>query len=216
MSARVKTIYFVRHGESTLNARSTPRNEGGQSPLTELGAEQATAVAERAARLPVQALIASTMVRAQETAQRIAEKIGKPIESSDLFVERKDPSAWMGRLWDEPGAREDFAEWEETLFTSGVRMLDGENFDDIELRARQALACLEARPESEILVVTHGFFMRVLVGVVVLQDSFSGAQLRVMNHSMKTRNTGITVLRYDPTRPTQWHMLVWNDHAHLG
>jgi len=75
----MKRIYFVRHGESESNAGGI--RSGPDTPLTQRGYEQAEQIARRCANLPVEVLISSSMLRAQETAKIISEKIGK----TDIF-----------------------------------------------------------------------------------------------------------------------------------
>lgn len=102
----------------------------------------------------------------------------------------------------------------------GEQYEDGENFEIIRDRAVDALKFLRERPEENIFVVTHGFFCRVVVGLVLLQDAFMPGDLNKLEHTLITRNTGITVIRLgadDPSKAAdEWHMLTWNDHAHLG
>jgi hypothetical protein len=63
-------------------------------------------------------------------------------------------------------------------------------------------------------------FSRVLVGLVMLQEAFKPEDLKKLDHTLITRNTGITVIRYgneDSRKDSEcWHLLTWNDHAHLG
>ena len=102
----------------------------------------------------------------------------------------------------------------------GEQYEDGENFEIIRDRAVDALKFLRERPEEYIFVVTHGFFCRVVIGLVFLQDAFLPDDLTKLEHTLITRNTGITVIRLgadDPSKSAEeWHMLTWNDHAHLG
>jgi broad specificity phosphatase PhoE len=95
-------------------------------------------------------------------------------------------------------------------------MEDGETFDTIIERGKRALEYLSSRPEQSLLVVTHGFFLRVLVGLTMLQDDFVPEDLRRMYKTLVTRNTGITVLIRRSDTPDVWNVLTWNDHAHLG
>ena len=75
----MKTIYFVRHGESTANI-GFPTYQGEASDLTEKGIEQAKFIAMRCKKLRVDALLASTANRAKQTAEYIGKEIGKEIE----------------------------------------------------------------------------------------------------------------------------------------
>ena len=78
----------------------------------------------------------------------------------------------------------------------------------------------EEREEQNILVISHGMFSRVIVALVMLQDAFLPEDLKMLDRTLISRNTGITVIQYgtDDSRKEAdgWHMLTWNDHAHLG
>jgi broad specificity phosphatase PhoE len=214
----MKTVYFVRHGEAEINLKSSEAYGGSESPLTDHGKQQAQLIADRAAHLPVTVLISSTMKRTQQTAAFIAEATGLPIELSPLFVEREMPSLLVGQNKDDPETIETMKEWMRSSVEEGIRVLDGENFDDLQERGIQALSLLADHPEDNILVVTHGFFLRVLLGLAVFGGSFSAAHLKALRWGLRTTNTGLTVLRYDDNddRQTGWHLLAWNDHSHLG
>ena len=90
----MKTIYFIRHGESEGN--TGPVRQDGFSSLSDRGREQAAFMAERCSKFPIDILVASTMTRAQQTATIIGEKIGKEVVSSEFFTERRRPSAQTG------------------------------------------------------------------------------------------------------------------------
>ena len=66
-------LILVRHGETEWNAQR--RNQGQSDvPLSEFGRRQAQRVAERLAGQKIDAVYASDLKRAWETAQFIAEK----------------------------------------------------------------------------------------------------------------------------------------------
>ena len=60
----MKTVYLVRHGESTENDWSSPIYQGKKALLTKLGESQARLFAERAARLPIDVIVTSPYRRA--------------------------------------------------------------------------------------------------------------------------------------------------------
>jgi broad specificity phosphatase PhoE len=216
MSFMKKTVYFVRHGESSMNINTPDSIYGGASAtLTQRGQTQANLFAQCAKELPIEVLVASTMLRAQETASTISEQIGKPVESSSLFVERKSPSSFIGRRWNDAETQRLEREWVQTFFQSNIRTLDGENFSDIKNRAAQALEYLQTRPESYILVVSHAFFIYTLIARILLKDTFTPDQFRILVGGLHIDNTGLTVVSYD-TDNSMWSLQVWNDHAHLG
>lgn len=210
----MKTIYFVRHGESDANVGLA---QGPLSPLTERGRSQARFMAERAGNLKIEAIIASTMTRAQQTAGIIAEHIGKDsVDSTDLLVECRRTSYHDGKSKHDPESIRIDKEISEHFTEAEYRYSDEENFDDLKKRAGEALAYLESRPEKHLLVVTHGYFMRVLVAYAAFGPSLTAHECQRILHSFHTENTGLTVFRYDVTKLQPWWIWIWNDHAHLA
>jgi broad specificity phosphatase PhoE len=211
-----KIVYFVRHAESEHNV--APVFQSPDSPLSARGARQAEMIAGRVSRLAFDALIASPFRRAKETAEAIAKLTRKQPEFSDLFVERVKPSSLNGKPYDDAQARAIWKEWSESLSTPGLRVRDGENFDDLVARADKALAFLDARPEPSLVVVTHGYFLRVVIARVLLGDLLTSEIFRRFQKSATVENTGLTALRYHGAfeEPPRWRLWIYNDHAHLG
>jgi len=214
-----KIVYFVRHGESEGNV--IPIFQSPNSPLNEKGKKQAESIAERVSRLSFETLIASPFQRAKETAEMIAKATGKQIEYSELFTERTKPTYVSGKPYTDERADALWREWQKSLYTPGMRVEDGENFDDLVIRADKALFFLAGRPEQSIVVVTHGYFLRVIVARVLLGDLFSGEALRRIQIAASMENTGLTVLRYfidaeEGLKEPTWNLWIYNDHAHLG
>jgi probable phosphoglycerate mutase len=137
-----KIVYFVRHGQSEDNI--APVFQAPDSPLSSEGKEQARRIAERVSKIPFEVLIASPFQRAKETAEAIARATGKTPEFSDLFVERIKPKSVAGKFYNDPEADKIWRQWNQSLYSSGMRIEDGENFDDIIDRTDKALASLRA------------------------------------------------------------------------
>lgn len=211
-----KIVYFVRHGQSEGNA--TPVFQGPQSPLSGKGKMQAESIADRASRLSFETIIASSFQRAKETAEIIARATGKQIEYSELFVERIKPTSINDKSREDKEATAIWKEWNKSLHASGMRVEDGENFDDMLARADKALAYLTDRPEQSLMVVTHGYFLRTIVGRVLLGDLLSEEASKKLHTAASMENTGLTVLRYQRTQEGEmmWRLWIYNDHAHLG
>jgi len=66
------TIYIVRHGESEGNINGDIY--GGDPPLTQIGIEQAEALAEFLLSKPIDIIYSSHLKRAYQTAQKIADR----------------------------------------------------------------------------------------------------------------------------------------------
>ncbi len=211
----MKRVYFVRHGESEGNAG--PVRLGANGSLTELGKRQARALAARAAKLPLEAVIASSLPRARETAEIIGRKIKRPPETSDLFVERRRPSEQAGHLKGSPRDLAIDRALAEGFAQPGFRFSDEENFEDLALRSDRALAFLAERREADLLVVTHGFFLRVMLARAVFGDELTASVCDRFICAFETEKTGLTVFRYEPENArSPWKTIIWNDHAHLG
>lgn len=76
------TFHLVRHGQADYDLAEERRLVGGMRdlvPLTALGRRQAAQAAERLVTLPLQAIVASPMTRAMETAQVISLSLGLPV-----------------------------------------------------------------------------------------------------------------------------------------
>lgn len=211
-----KTVYFVRHGESVDNVAPVFQSE--DSPLSDRGFKQADVIANRAAKLTFESLISSTQTRAKQTAEAIKKTTGKEPEYSELFVERKKPSAIAGKPHTDPEATNLWREWEKSLYTPGMRVQDSENFEDILGRADRALDFLKERSEQSIVVVTHGYFLKTIVARVLLGDELSDKAFRNFHRVAAMENTGLTVLRYQSAFEEDfcWRLWIYNDHAHLA
>lgn len=151
-----KIVYLVRHGQSEGNI--TPVFQGPDSPLSEKGWEQAESIAKRVSKLSFEALIASPFLRAKETAETIAQATDTQPEYSELFVERIKPESINSASHEDENAQAAYREWIKSLHTSGMRVENGENFDDLLMRADKALEYLKNRQEKSLVVVTHGYF----------------------------------------------------------
>lgn len=217
----MKTVYFVRHGETEGNAGNFFQDS--DTALNKKGLSQAVAVAERCANLPFETLLTSTMTRALQTAAAVSARTGKSIETSDLFKERHRPDELSGRMKTDPDVEEMHEKWRASIFSGGPRFSNGENFDDLNNRASKALDFLLHHPSEHIAVVTHGFFLRFLVAKTIFGDALRPAQLAAVLKTFRTNNTGITMFQFgvhpdndSNHKGEHWIVRVWNDHAHLG
>jgi broad specificity phosphatase PhoE len=87
-------------------------------------------------------------------------------------------------------------EWDKNFYIPGMRLKDGESFDDHINRIDKALKYLQNRPEQSLVIVTHGYFLRTIVARVLLGDLLSVEILRNIHKTVGTKNTGLTVLQY--------------------
>jgi broad specificity phosphatase PhoE len=208
-----KNIYFIRHGESDANADRI--HKGAHAVLTQKGRKQADSAGERFNKIPVDIIVTSSFDRAIETGKIIAKYIQKPIvDNLDILIEYEFSSETIGLHYDDERHIEVVRAIKEKFLTSKDRHSDEETFPELQRRANEVLKYLENRPEENILVVSHGRFIRFLVGHICLGDSFTPAAFNSFDRTLKSSNTGIT--RAELRDDMRWVIWQWNDSAHLG
>jgi broad specificity phosphatase PhoE len=83
-----RTLWLVRHGESTWNTLGLTQGHNDQAELTTLGLRQAEQVAEQFAGITVRAIYSSDLRRAQQTAAPLAAAAGLPVVLDARLRER--------------------------------------------------------------------------------------------------------------------------------
>ncbi len=212
-------IYFVRHGESEANVG--PLVQGPDELLTSNGTKQATDVAERISKISADLILSSPEVRAKNTAEIISNKINKPIEYSDLLIEFVKPSIIIKKPKKDPLVKEIKKLLKDNFHVAGWKHSDEENFEDLKQRAVKLLDTLASRKEENLIVVTHGIFMRMIVAVAIMGKELTSHDYWKFFVALGLDNTGITILKsneidekYDDVAP--WELVTWNDHSHLA
>jgi probable phosphoglycerate mutase len=152
-----KGVYLARHGQTAYNREG--RFQGQLPvPLDDKGRTQAAALAERAAEHGFAVMWSSTLLRARETAEIVAARIGlEPKEDARLM--ETDAGDWTDRPFGEVQAQapELFAK-----FIAGdpsFAFPGGESFAQQEVRVGAALDDVEKGPLPA-LVVCHGMVIR--------------------------------------------------------
>jgi probable phosphoglycerate mutase len=153
----VSRVYLARHGQTAYNLEG--RFQGQLPvPLDDTGRAQAADLAERAAGHGFRALWSSPLLRARETADVVARRIGlDPREDARLM--ETDAGDWTDRSFAEIQAEapEQFA-----AFARGdpsFAFPGGESFAEQEERVSAAIAEIE-RGELPAIVVCHGMVIR--------------------------------------------------------
>ncbi len=204
-------VYFVRHGQSELNA--TKRTQLPNTPLSSQGLDQAKFVADRFLHIPIEVIITSPMQRALQTATTISTHTGSPLETNDLFIERRPPSQLLGLSHDDPMAQEIRKAMRSNFNNPDWHYSDEENYTDLKSRAAQALDYLATRKEESILVVSHGNFIRTIIPMMAFGNNLTSQMGETFMNFLEISNTGITMCDY---HDQIWHLQTWNDYAHLG
>jgi uncharacterized phosphatase len=170
----MKTIYYVRHGESEGNAAGVLVGASMDSPLTKLGEQQAKQAALLLGDKNIELVVSSPLLRALRTAEIIAKEIGYSgqILTDPLLLERDFgeasglPRKQAFELLDSPNA------------AKGVESV--ETFYD---RMQQALDWLRALPAERIMVAGHAGAGKMLTAAVNGTPAADFLQYKSLDHA---------------------------------
>ena len=199
-------VIFIRHGQTEWNV--TGRYQGQSDvQLTAEGRRQAEQLAADFPVDTVDAVYASDLQRAMDTAETIAQKFGLSVQAEPAFREVSF-GKWEGLTY-----QQIVAEWEEgmTNFFQHPDILEipgGETFPAVQKRATDKLHELVKKHDGQtIVVVAHGAVLRTMLTAALhmpLQYLWSIRQF----------NTAVNIVRYDEGANATVELL--NSTAHLG
>ena len=160
---RMPRLYLVRHGQTadTVARLFSGGSEDG-APLDDVGRKQARAVADVLAQTGAAAVVASPMLRTQQTAEPVASRLGLEIVTDPDWRE-VEFGAWQGRaiadvIATSPG---EAAAWRGS---PSVRAPGGESIADMASRVRAARdRLLASYPGQSVIAVTHSMPIRAQV-----------------------------------------------------
>lgn len=208
-------VYFVRHGQSVLNAEG--KHQFPETPLSELGLQQAQALAARFSSIEINALWSSPMQRAKQTAQAIAGVKGMTIIEEPLLAEIRRPSFVQGKGRDDAQVTEYHQGMQAHIYDDDWKMDDAESFLDTHHRAVAVLQKLESLELGSIAVVSHGIFIVHVLCAMMFGESLTKRTFIPIVSFTNLSNTGLTVCEWNSAKnPNRWRLQTLNDDAHLG
>lgn len=205
-------IYFVRHGRTEYNEKYLYQPE--DSNLSDLGIKQASILAKRFSKIPIDIIYSSSLKRAKQTVEIINKIIRKKVIYTDLLGERKSPSELMGKKADGPEAlkihkilnlHQDDHLWHYS---------DEENYIEFKKRIEKAFKLVSSLKEKDILVISHGNAIKMLILLMAFGEDIKPEFFYKFVISFEVNNTGITLC--EKNEKGDWKVRVFNDHAHLG
>jgi broad specificity phosphatase PhoE len=202
---RFSTLLLARHGQTADNANLVFQGQTGRG-LDARGRAQAGRLAERLRRWPPDALYASDLERAIETAEIVGEACGL-VPRLDRDLREVDVGTWSGKSHDEIASLypEEWAAWSAGL---DARRGGGETYAELAARVEGALARIAAEhAEKRVVVVTHGGAIKSFIAKIL---GVSGEGRRAL---LAVANAGLTVVELDPRGRAR--LGAWNDTAHL-
>lgn len=205
-------IYFIRHGESEYN--TVDMHQHREVRLSSYGIKQVQKVAGRIQKLPIDVIFSSHYKRAKQTAEIIGKAIGQRVRISKLLHEFKRPTEVENKSYYDPEVMRIKKIIKEHTNDPEYHYSDEENFFDFQKRVQSFWSFISKQKEENILVVTHAFFLRMLISDFLFGDNLTPdiyGQFATRIHHI---NTGITV--YERSKEGNWRLLTWGDYAHLG
>jgi probable phosphoglycerate mutase len=195
----------VRHGETRWNVEQRIQGHG-DSPLTARGLAQADAIGERLAEERFDALVASDLGRALQTAGRIAKRTGHAVVADSRLRERNFGEG-EGLTYAQidarfPGAFSRTREMDPDFLVPG-----GETRRQFHHRIMLAFEALAREHDGRrVAVVAHGGVLaaiyRVIHDIPVAQP-----------HAIPISNAAYNAITFEADA---WSLEAWDDVAHLG
>lgn len=143
-------LLLARHGETDWNAAQRWQGHA-DVPLNPRGLTQARELAETLLDIPLDAIYASDLSRAHETARIVGEAKGLAVTTMTALRE-VDVGSWSGLTNSQIAER-----------FPGMARHDGESEEALLVRVRTAILEIGMRYEGSVLVVMHGNAMRAIV-----------------------------------------------------
>lgn len=194
------TFYIVRHGETEWNVRGLLQGQQG-TDLTENGKKQAQNIAKELQNVPFEAIYASDLIRAKQTAEIIALERKIAVQLSILLRERKlGPFEGMPyavlREFDE--ALEKLNDKEKFSYKAHPEL---ESDEETIQRFTEFLQMATKKHQGKnVLLVTHGGIMRAFLIFAGFEtyDSLSHNKSKISNSAyieLKTDGKTFEVVR---------------------
>jgi probable phosphoglycerate mutase len=210
-------LVLIRHGEAQSWVDGVVGGERGCTGLSDLGRRQAAALRDRLARTrelgEVEALYASTLPRAVETAEAIAPALDDPPIKLERDLREFDPGPeGDGKRWEDYDRDYPPEVWD----SYRPRSPGAESWAGFGLRVGTALRDVAARHTGTVVIACHGGVIEQ--SVVTLFGLPANGDLS----SFHIANTSITEwVRLGPDADTwrpggEWRLARLNDAAHLA
>ncbi len=186
-------LIIWRHGRTAWNAESRIQGQSDVD-LDDTGRQQAAVAADVLVTLHPDAIVASDLARAAQTADVLAGMVDLPVRHDQRLRERHFGD-WQGMSGASVAAAypEDYRRWRHGDSDLGHGI---ENIDDVAKRGAAALTdAISGVPSGgTVVVATHGAIARYAIGQLLGWSQDSAARM------MALRNCHWTELRFHPTR----------------
>lgn len=195
-------LFLVRHGETTFNV--TRVHQPFDSPLSELGKEQARLIGEKLREHSFAAVYISDMLRAKRTAEHILAHHPSVESEYRSELRERNSGVFMGSNYDIMDAE---------IVKQGIpfeefRPEGGESWLDVQNRVARFFSEIKIKhPNQDVLFVAHaGVLRELLTHVFGLSHEEAG--------KYKISNASLSIL--EVSSEGKPHLAVFNDTSHLS
>lgn len=210
---RPRRFYFVRHGETILNAQHI--RQGTEGGLSEIGKQQADRLGQYLKHFWIRKIITSTYPRAEETAAIINNYLKVPIIPSELLVERRNPTEVIGKKTSDPDVERIKDQMDLAYHDDDFRYSDEENFLDLRTRADTCLRYLARQQSRQVVVITHHVFLKMIVAYMLYRKQLHAKDFVKLSYFNWSDNGGITVCEFHPWKILSstrgWEVVTYNE-----
>lgn len=197
-------LVLIRHGQTTSNVAELLDTAAPGADLTDLGREQAWALVDALADIPLDAVYVSTLVRTHQTAAPLLAARGlTPIERDGIKEIQAGELEMRGDLDSIRAYLSVAASWFHGDLDA--RMPGGETGAEVLDRFDAVVAEAAASGAQSVAFVSHGAVLRYWAAVRATNVE---AAVHARSH---LSNIAVVVLEGDPT--TGWRVLTWEDEA---
>lgn len=188
-STEITRIHLARHGAVSDEWRDRVYGQM-DVPLSEKGMAQAETLAERLAEARIDAVYASDLSRALETARAIGRRHRLDVRPVPAFREASF-GHWQGRRWldvlseDADEVRAIYADF------GGAKMKDGESLAELRERVAPALReIVERHRGGSIAIASHGGVIRVILADALGMDLSASVRIEQTHCSLNVIEFG--------------------------
>ena len=189
-------IIIIRHGETEWN--QTGRFQGHSDvPLSKTGRAQAEALGQNLAIDYVDAIYASDLIRAMETAAPLAARFGLTV-TPDPLLRELNFGAWEGRSFNDVNAEHSDAMKQFYNDPEHADIPDSEPFPVFQKRvAGRVREIVRAHQGKRIVIVSHGASIRILLADILampIRSIWHVSQLNTAVNKIRFEDDGFAIV----------------------
>jgi broad specificity phosphatase PhoE len=153
-------LYLTRHAQAEHNVKSILNNDPSvDNNLTDLGIEQAKKLSKSLKGINLDAIYISELPRTRQTAEYLEQYSEVPVIVDKRINE--NVSGYEGQ------SRDEYVKvFNASLDKWNTKFNDGESLAEVRLRVENFLNYLKAKDYESVLVVTHGYIIECIYGIL--------------------------------------------------